>query len=76
MADRFIYKINENNEVEIWDNENLNEGGEPNIHQPFSTETGLSFADNADAVAWAEKCIDGLLNPPVVEAPVTDAPTA
>jgi hypothetical protein len=71
---RYTYTIDENNAVSIFDTENVNENGKPNIFQPVNLVGGKPFSTNEEARAFAELIIDSLLNPelyaPIVYDPI------
>lgn len=60
---RYTYTISSENAVSIFDSENPNETGAPNLYQPVKPQGGAPFASEAEAQAWAELTIDSLLNP-------------
>jgi hypothetical protein len=59
---RYIYEINESNEIRVWDKENPNEYNAPFFYQPdWPNET--PWADKEEATAWVELFIETLVNP-------------
>lgn len=58
---RYIYEIDEQNAIRIWDTENPNEINAPFIFQP-DWPVGTPWADAAEATAWAELFIESLLD--------------
>lgn len=64
MSNRFTYTINEDNSVDIFDSECLNENGAPNIHQPVNVDKGDEpFESRQEAEEFAIKFIERLSNP-------------
>ena len=59
---RYIYEIDEQNAIRIWDTEVPNENNAPFIFQP-DWPSGAPWADAAEATAWAELFIEALLDP-------------
>lgn len=59
---RYVYEINEKNEVRVWDNERPNENNAPFLFQP-DWPNGTPWTDRAEAEAWVNLLIDSLLNP-------------
>jgi hypothetical protein len=72
MSPRFIYKIGDNNEVSIFDTENPNENGAPNIFQAHVPNGYDTFESEAQAKAWAEELIENMLKPPVPSKPIKE----
>ena len=60
---RYRYEIDDHNIVRIWDNENPNENGAPFFYQP-DHPGARPWADRAEAQAWVDAFIAGLLAPP------------
>jgi hypothetical protein len=78
---KYTYTIGTDNAVSIFDADNVNEDGAPNIFQPIKPVGGAPFASNEEAREWAEQTIYSLLNPTqpspprinVIEEPPTES---
>jgi hypothetical protein len=60
---RYRYKIDYQNIVRVWDDENPNETGAPFQLQDVHPD-GRAWTDREEAQAWADALIEGLLAPP------------
>lgn len=60
-VENYVYEVDENNAVRIWDNNLVREGGNPpQIFQP-DYPSGNPFEDAAAASAWAESYLAGVI---------------
>jgi hypothetical protein len=59
---KYIYEINESNEIRVWDTQNPNELNAPFFLQP-DWPNGTPWTDTAEATAWVELFIESLENP-------------
>lgn len=59
---RFIYEINEKNEIRVWDTENPNEKNAPFLLQPDWPDF-TPWASREEAEAWVQLLIESLVNP-------------
>jgi hypothetical protein len=69
---RYTYTVSADNAVSIFDTDNMNEDGSPNIFQPIKPVGGAPFASSEEAREWAEQTIYELLNPIPYIPPVTE----
>lgn len=59
---RYVFEVDEQNTVRIWDTENPNENNAPFLLQPDWPDL-TPWTDAAEATAWAELFIESLINP-------------
>jgi hypothetical protein len=59
---RFRYEIDEKNAIRMWDDENPTDTGAPCLYQPDRPDVA-PWADRAEAQAWVDAFIAGLLAP-------------
>lgn len=59
---RYVYEINEKNEVRVWDNERPNENNAPFLFQP-DWPNGTPWTDRAEAEAWVNLFIESFIDP-------------
>lgn len=61
QIDNFIYSVDENNSVRIWEKHRYDNGEPPFLFQP-EYPTGEPFSDSVDAEQWAENHINLLVD--------------
>lgn len=59
---RYIYEINDNLELRVWDTENPNENGAPFLFQP-DWPNGTTWESREQVEAWANIYVEELSNP-------------
>jgi len=59
---KYIYKVDEKNQVRVWNTENPNEKNLPFIYQPVWPD-GTPFENKEQAEAYAQLVVESCLNP-------------
>lgn len=72
IKDKYVYNVDENNIVTIWEKDKYDVNEAPFIYQMFNPDNfNLPFNSSEEATNWVESYLNAIINPVIIE-PATE----